>query len=526
MSLKILIVGCGSIGARHAANAAKRAVVAVVDPDRARAQKVAADSNATIVPDIAAALAWRPDAAIVATPPKLHLAIASDLVAADIPVLIEKPISLSLEGVDIVLDAARKKNVAIHVACNMRFHLGPATLKTALARVGRPLFAFAHYGNYLPSMRPGVDYRTLYAAKRAEGGGVIFDAIHEIDYLGWLLGSVSSVGCEASRLGGLDIDVEDHATLNLAHDSGVHSNVQLDFLRRRKSRGCEIVGSDGTLTWHSDGKQPERCVVEFADPDGNVTVLASDDAYDANKMYGAMLDAFLDAAAGKSMPALQTGEQARITLAAACAAHESAKDRTSRRDIWSAGLSVPAKKSPVTRDRLDGDTIYLRALGSDDVTPNYLRWLTDPGVGRFLETRHRRQTLETIHEFVERVNARDDEFLFGIFLKNDGRHVGNIKVGPVKPNHSLADVSLLIGERDCWGKGIATDAIRVISRFAIRSLGVQKLNASAYSENRGSIGAFLRVGYAQEGVRRKHLFLDGEPVDVVELGLYAGDLKS
>ena len=81
--------------------------------------------------------------------------------------------------------------------------------------------------------------------------------------------------------------------------SGAHSNVQLDYLRRRKSRGCEIVGSEGTLTWHSDGKAPERCRVERAGPDGKVTVLASDDAYDANKMYIAMLDAFLDAAAGK-----------------------------------------------------------------------------------------------------------------------------------------------------------------------------------------------------------------------------------
>ena len=119
------------------------------------------------------------------------------------------------------------------------------------------------------------------------------------------------------------------------------------------------------------------------------------------------------------------------------------------------------------QDRLEGDAIFLRPLGLDDVTANYLRWLNDPEVSRFLETRHRPQSMQTIREFVERVNARDDEFLFGIFLKKDGRHIGNIKIGPVKADHSLADVSLLIGERDCWGQGIATDAIRAISRFAL-----------------------------------------------------------
>jgi predicted dehydrogenase len=297
---------------------------------------VASASNATACPDVAAALAWKADAAIVATPPKHHLGIADQLVSAGVPVLIEKPISLSIDGVEALIGKAARKSVPLHVACNMRFHMGPATLKQALPGIGKPLFAFAHYGNYLPAMRPGVDYRTLYAAQRAEGGGVILDAIHEIDYLAWLLGTVGSVACEARRLGGLDIDVEDHAIMNLSHASGAHSNVQLDYLRRRKSRGCEIVGSDGTLTWHSDGKAPERVRVERAGPDGTVTVLASDDAYDANTMYVAMLDAFLDAASGKPAPGLQTGAQALAALTAACAAHESANDHAARRDIRSA----------------------------------------------------------------------------------------------------------------------------------------------------------------------------------------------
>lgn len=189
-------------------------------------------------------------------------------------------------------------------------------------------------------------------------------------------------------------------------------------------------------------------------------------------------------------------------------------------------MSVALKKASGAQGRVDGDAIFLRPLSADDITETYLRWLTDPEIGRFLETRHRPQTMQTIREFVERVNARDDEFLFGICLRDDGRHIGNIKVGPVKQNHSLADVSLLIGERDCWGKGIATDAIRAISRFAFQSMGILKLNAAAYAENRGSISAFLRAGYTQEGLRRKHYMLDGKPDDVIELGLCADDLKS
>src|SRR5436190_20856837 len=99
-------------------------------------------------------------------------------------------------------------------------------------------------------------------------------------------------------------------------------------------------------------------------------------------------------------------------------------------------MSASLRKSAVVQARVEGDAIYLRPLGPEDVNATYLRWLTDPDINRFMETRHRPQTMQTIREFVERVNGRDDEFLFGICLKKDGRHVGNIKVGPVKQNHA------------------------------------------------------------------------------------------
>jgi [ribosomal protein S5]-alanine N-acetyltransferase len=188
-------------------------------------------------------------------------------------------------------------------------------------------------------------------------------------------------------------------------------------------------------------------------------------------------------------------------------------------------MSLALQKASVVQERLDGEAVFLRPLGLDDVTANYLRWLNDLEVTRFLETRHP-QTMQTVREFVERVNASNDQFLFGIFLKKDARHVGNIKIGPVKPHHLLADVTLLIGERDCWGQGIATDAIRTITRFGFEKLRLSKLTASMYAGNVGSIRAYQRAGFAQEGIRRKHYILAGEPTDVVELGLCADDLKS
>ena len=168
---------------------------------------------------------------------------------------------------------------------------------------------------------------------------------------------------------------------------------------------------------------------------------------------------------------------------------------------------------------LRSERLHLRPLTASDVTDAYIGWLNDPEVTRYLETRHSPQTPASVLAFVEAVNARADEHLFAIVLNAGDRHVGNIKVGPVHPRHRVGDVSLLIGARDVWGRGIAAEAISLLSRYAFTALGAQKLSASLYAANVGSERAFLRAGWRREGLRAAHYDLAGERSDVVELGL-------
>lgn len=165
--------------------------------------------------------------------------------------------------------------------------------------------------------------------------------------------------------------------------------------------------------------------------------------------------------------------------------------------------------------------VTLRPITIQDVTPSYVGWLRDPEVNQYLETRFTEQTLETVATFVKRMLASADEFLFAICV--DSRHVGNIKVGPIKTHHGVADVSLFVGDRSVWGKGVATKAILDVSRHAFEVLKVRKLAAGAYAPNVGSARAFLRAGYRQEGVRREHYLMDGKPVDLLEFGLTANE---
>lgn len=175
--------------------------------------------------------------------------------------------------------------------------------------------------------------------------------------------------------------------------------------------------------------------------------------------------------------------------------------------------------------RFDAVRLYFRPLTGADCSPQYLGWLTDPEVNRYLETRFAQQSIESIRAFVEGVNAGDGEHLFGIFLRAGERHIGNIKIGPINRQHQLADISLFIGERGCWGQGYATEAIVAASRHAFGSLQVRKLSAGMYAPNQASYRAFRKAGYREEARRPAHYLLEGKPCDILELGCRPEDLR-
>lgn len=316
--MKLLIVGAGSIGRRHAVNAATRGEVLVHDRDAARASAVAAASGATVCDDLDEALRHKPDAAVVATPPADHADTATRLLEAGCDVLVEKPLADRAEAAHALAARAATAGRRLYVACNMRFHAGPWTLRAHLHDIGRPLFARAHFGHWLPNMRPDADYRDLYCARREAGGGVMLDGIHELDYLTWLLGAVTVAQGTVARLSSLAIDAEDYAALALTHAGGVRSEIHLDYLQACKRRGCEITGSEGTLVWDSEGKRPEHCRVRlFRNGCQSGEIVHEDPDLDANAAYVTMLDRFLDAVGGAPADDLLDGATAARELAIA-----------------------------------------------------------------------------------------------------------------------------------------------------------------------------------------------------------------
>jgi len=171
---------------------------------------------------------------------------------------------------------------------------------------------------------------------------------------------------------------------------------------------------------------------------------------------------------------------------------------------------------------IETSRLILRPLVPADAGEDYVGWVRDPEVLRFLETRHLpRQDAASLAGFINAANAAPGILLYGITLRGSGRHIGNIKLGPVDAIHRRADLGFLIGARDCWGQGYASEAIAAAATIALDELKLMKVTAGCYDENTGSARALEKAGFVLEARLKAHWLLDGRPQDGLLFARYA-----
>ena len=168
---------------------------------------------------------------------------------------------------------------------------------------------------------------------------------------------------------------------------------------------------------------------------------------------------------------------------------------------------------------IESERLSFRELTPEDAKGNYLKWMNDAEVVKYLESRFQTHTSESLAEFVRSTAASENNIFCAIVLKQDGRHIGNIKLGPIDLTHRKADVGLMIGEKDCWGKGLGSEAYTLMVEHAFKNLNLHKVTAGAYAVNEASIKALLKAGFRQEGLLQKHCAFDGGYTDVLLFGV-------
>ena len=149
--------------------------------------------------------------------------------------------------------------------------------------------------------------------------------------------------------------------------------------------------------------------------------------------------------------------------------------------------------------------IYLRQLDpAKDIGFKYKKWMNDKEVHKYTEQKYKKHSLKDIKDFVIKKNKSKNEFLYGIFLKKTKSHIGNIKLGLINFEHKFAEISYFLGEKELWGKGYITKAIKEIIKIA-RKKKLKKLKAGLYEMNIGSKKVLEKNGFIKEATLRSEI---------------------
>jgi predicted dehydrogenase len=301
--MRLAVIGAGSAGARHARNLVELGHDVVTYDPAAVVDGIAAAKGA---PDALT----NADAAVVASPSALHVEHALAAIELGIPVLVEKPLATTVADAARLEAAAADSGVLVAAAMNLRFLPALELMHDLVAagRLGRPLLATASFGYDLRKWRPQDDYRLSYSARAELGGGILLDAIHELDYLLWLFGPHVAVQASSAHLSDLELDVEDVVVAAIRFRSGVLATVDLNFFEPAYRRGCTVVGAESVATWDWGAST----VTVSRGDDARVTELDGDVA----ATYRRELVDFLAAVSGEGAPRTSLGEaRAAVELA-------------------------------------------------------------------------------------------------------------------------------------------------------------------------------------------------------------------
>lgn len=324
--MKVLVVGTGSIGRRHISNLLHLGVDVSAFSYRGKSSVIEhMDSRVAFVEHWSEGISDGIDAVVVANSTEQHVEVILRAARMGKAIYIEKPLSVSLAGIDELAQLINTHNLVVEAGFMLRAHPNLVWMKKFIndGDLGELMYLRAKVGQWLPDWRPGTDHRLGYGAFRKKGGGVILDLIHELDLVNWLGGRVMDVAAMTRKVPMLEIETEAVAEISLRLNSGALAQVHLDYVRPIYGRTLEVVGHKGVLSWdYSRGE------VTLGLPDGATSVVHHTPAdYDRNTMFLTCMEHFLRRVAAPGIPPLSSFHDGVDALRVALACHQSASAR-------------------------------------------------------------------------------------------------------------------------------------------------------------------------------------------------------
>jgi RimJ/RimL family protein N-acetyltransferase len=182
---------------------------------------------------------------------------------------------------------------------------------------------------------------------------------------------------------------------------------------------------------------------------------------------------------------------------------------------------------------LIGDRIYLRQVVREDAE-NYYHWLNDQDTTKYMQRGIYPTSIEDCRDYIELM--QDNGSMHLAIIRKDKEiktnlpaefacYIGNITLLNIHPTFRSAEISIIIGDKQCRGNGYGTEAIKLLVDHAFTRMNLNRLQAGMVTKNVSSQGAFMNAGFQQEGILRQAYYCEGEYQDVQIMSILKSDWR-
>ena len=172
---------------------------------------------------------------------------------------------------------------------------------------------------------------------------------------------------------------------------------------------------------------------------------------------------------------------------------------------------------------LESERLVYKRISAEHVSNQYVNWINDDEVNRYLETRGN-YTLDLLKAYVEELNKRDVYF-WGIHLKGTQKHIGNIKIDPIDEEVNSGDYGILMGDKANWGKGYAKEATLKILDYCFNEIKLSKINLGVIEDNVNAVNLYKNIGFKIDEVKKDFGVYNNKMCNSISMSLDVENFK-
>jgi predicted dehydrogenase len=300
--MHILIIGCGSVGKRHAMNLFNSGIrkISFIDPQIKRCEDFSKEINlqsffktieeSYILADISGV--------IIASPTYFHINDCKKVLRFKCPILIEKPISMNLYDA-LELKKINLDGIPILLGYTWRWWKPLNVLKEKMNSdiIGKTRHVQFYMGAHLEDWHPWENYRDFFMSKKELGGGALLDESHWIDLMIWLFGVPDKLISEYSKISDLEITSDDNVDC-ICFYPDKRVLLHLDIFSRPHEKYIKIVGEKGTIYW-----SPEPNYIQISTfENGAINSFKEEFNYERNSMFKSIIEHFISIIGNNAQP--------------------------------------------------------------------------------------------------------------------------------------------------------------------------------------------------------------------------------